>query len=364
MSHSILLTGVSGYLGGSLLAQLGNTDAHALPAHKYKKLYALVRTDSQASAVQAYGAEPLRFDVKDASAVRAALLEHDISVVFFLIDALTATTQAHFIDALGEVKAKLSGTAVTDVHFLHTSGAKIFSSHAGAPTEGPLFDDDPALYDVQKAQRPVVPLLQSAIDANTTVVERAEARGVRCYIFVPCIVYGRGRGFGNRISIQTVAIVKAARAARRVYSVNDPPSAAVWPVCHVDDNTSLYLALLDAILAGKSPPSGKQGYYLASSGSILWDDLYRAMARRLAERGVVDHPDVLPAEGNVDVLTTMGKGLGCPPALVALMLGGRCTFTARHAGAELAWTPRFKPEHILETAAEEVDLILDNLADS
>ncbi|KIW68237.1 hypothetical protein PV04_04194 [Phialophora macrospora] len=370
MSHSILLTGVSGYLGGSLLAQIGNPDP--LPA--YKKLFALVRTDAQAAAVRTYGAEPLRIDVKDPAAVKTALLEHDITVVFFLIDALNADTQAHFIDALAAVKAKLSaqgekspaagGGAEVTVHFLHTSGAKIFSSHAGAPTAGPLFDDDPALHDLQKAQRPVVPLLAPAIAANTSVVEHAETRGVRSYVFVPCIVYGRGRGFGNRISIQTVAIVKAARAARRVYAVDDETTApAVWPVCHIDDNTGLYLALLGAILAGRDPASGPHGYYLASSGSVRWGDLYAAMALRLAEKGIVDDAAVVPAAGDVEVLTKMGNGLGCPPELVALNLGGRCTFTARHGGAELGWIPRFKPEHILETAAEEVDLILENLAE-
>jgi nucleoside-diphosphate-sugar epimerase len=326
MSHSILLTGVSGYLGGSLLAQIGNPDSGKLPA--YKKLFALVRTDAQASTVRTYGAEPLRIDVKDVSAVKAALLEHDITVVFFLIDALNAATQAYFIDGLAAVKAKLSAAAQTPeatVHFLHTSGAKIFSSHAGAPTDGPLFDDDPALHAVQKAQRPVVPLLASAIAANTGVVERADACGVRSYVFVPCIVYGRGRGFGNRISIQTVAIVKAARAARHVYSVDDDEGKqpAVWPVCHVDDNTGLYVALLDAILEGRNPASGTRGYYLASSGSVLWKDLYAAMARRLAERGIVDDAAVIPAAGDVEVLTKMGKGLGCPPELVALNLGGR-----------------------------------------
>jgi nucleoside-diphosphate-sugar epimerase len=328
MSHSILLTGVSGYLGGSLLAQIGNPDSGNLAA--YKKLFALVRTDAQASAVRTYGAEPLRIDVNDASAVKAALLEHDITVVFFLIDALNAATQAYFIDGLAAVKAKLSAAAAqtpeatVQVHFLHTSGAKIFSSHAGAPTDGPLFDDDPALHAVQKAQRPVVPLLASAIAANTGVVERADACGVRSYVFVPCIVYGRGRGFGNRISIQTVAIVKAARAARHVYSVDDESKQpAVWPVCHVDDNTGLYVALLDAILAGRNPGSGTRGYYLASSGSVLWKDLYAAMARRLAERGIVDDAAVIPAAGDVEVLTKMGKGLGCPPELVALNLGGR-----------------------------------------
>jgi len=37
-----------------------------------------------------------------------------------------------------------------------TSGAKIFSSHAHAPTDKPLLDTRPDLYDIQKAQRPVL----------------------------------------------------------------------------------------------------------------------------------------------------------------------------------------------------------------
>jgi nucleoside-diphosphate-sugar epimerase len=46
------------------------------------------------------------------------------------------------------------------------------------------------------------------------------AYGVRSYIFVPCVVYGEGEGFGNRISIQTTAIVRAAQQVRRLHSVD------------------------------------------------------------------------------------------------------------------------------------------------
>jgi hypothetical protein len=48
---------------------------------------------------------------------------------------------------------------------------------------------------------------------------------VRGYIFIPCIVYGEGEGFGNRISIQTVAVVRAAEKLGAVYDVN--PEGAV-----------------------------------------------------------------------------------------------------------------------------------------
>lgn len=112
MSHRILVTGASGYLGGSLLARWADA---SLPA--YDRLYALVRTDAQAEAVKQYSAEPIRFDATDEAAVREAIVGNKITVVYFLIDALKRDQQGHFIKALAEVK-KSTGT---DVHFLHVS---------------------------------------------------------------------------------------------------------------------------------------------------------------------------------------------------------------------------------------------------
>lgn len=112
MSHNILITGVSGYLGGSLLSSLHSAD---LPP--YKKLYALVRTPVQARVVKHYYAEPLTFDPYDETAVRDAVLKYEISVVFYLIDALNSTGQVCFIKALGELLEKTG----KEVHFLHVS---------------------------------------------------------------------------------------------------------------------------------------------------------------------------------------------------------------------------------------------------
>lgn len=53
------------------------------------------------------------------------------------------------------------------------------------------------------------------------MIDAAESHSVRSYIFVPCIVYGKGEGFGNPISIQTVAIIRAAKRMRRIYTVDD-----------------------------------------------------------------------------------------------------------------------------------------------
>lgn len=118
-SHRILLTGASGYLGGTLLARW--KEAH-LPS--YDKLYALVRTDAQAEGVKQYGAEPLSFSVQDESLVLETLLENKITIVYYLIDALNDEAQVYFIKALAEVK-RVTGL---DVHFLHVSNSVALDS--------------------------------------------------------------------------------------------------------------------------------------------------------------------------------------------------------------------------------------------
>jgi hypothetical protein len=145
MSHSILITGASGYLGGSLLAQL----AHAnLP--QYHKLYALVRSPEQAEAIKHYGAEPLFLNFKDEESIIKSIIDANITIIYFLIDARTSDFQVPLIKALGEVK-KQTGQ---EVHFLHTTGAKIFSQHVGFPTDRTVLDTDPDVYNLQKTVKP------------------------------------------------------------------------------------------------------------------------------------------------------------------------------------------------------------------
>lgn len=95
----------------------------------------------------------------------------------------------------------------------------------------------------------------------------------------------------------------------------------MWPVCHVADNAELYLEILRSILSGEAIDHGKNGYYLAASGSVAWDDIYDAMAKGLVSHRAIENVNVEAA--NEAILKQMGEALGCSPELVPVQLGGR-----------------------------------------
>ncbi|KAJ3091678.1 hypothetical protein HK100_007126, partial [Physocladia obscura] len=288
MSPNVLITGASGYLGGSLLEKIHE---EGLPPHG--KLYALVRKETDAAEVKKRGAFSLSFDVKDSAAVRKNIVENNISVVFFLIDAMSSNSQVLFIEALAEVKRNTG----KEVHFLH------------------------------------------AVTTNCTVIEEAEKYGVR---------NGRGLGFGNKISIQTVDIIKAALSSNHVYKIDTENS--VWPVSHVADTSALYKQILSSILAGNLPDSGRNGYYLASSGLVDWNDIYSAIASALYKRRVIADSEVRLADA--ETVRKMAEGVGCQPQLIGFKIAGLCTLQAKN-GEKLGWKSKFDSHHILEAADDE-----------
>ncbi|KAJ9326786.1 hypothetical protein DTO027B5_1018 [Paecilomyces variotii] len=304
MSHSILLTGTSDYLAGTI-ANAG-----------------------KAQAIEQYGFEPLTLDLTDEASVTETILDHEISIIYFLIDSVKADAQVRIIKALAQVKEKTG----QDVHFLHTSGAKLFSGFVGHPTGRPLLDTEEGLYEIQKNARGPFEVKMMGVRANTTIIDTAESYGVQSYIFAPCIAYGEGKGFGNNISIQTVAIVQAAKALRRVYRTqSDKPGFGY----------------------------GKKSFFLAASGSVAWDDLYDVFAESLAKRNIVDDETVHNADEAV--LEKTDQALACPKELVPVKLSGKCTFTAGHGEQQLGWKPQYRAEHILEAADAEVETILKYL---
>jgi uncharacterized protein YdaL len=75
-------------------------------------------------------------DINDHDDLAKKIVDLNITIIYFLTDAYTAKHQPAMIEALGQVKRNTGH----EVHFLHTTGAKQFSRHAGIPTDAPLLD--------------------------------------------------------------------------------------------------------------------------------------------------------------------------------------------------------------------------------
>jgi hypothetical protein len=78
--------------------------------------------------------------------------------------------------------------------------------------------------------------------------------------------------------------------------------------------------LLQSILSGDNPGYGKNGYYLAASGSVAWREIYAAMAKALANRQSIKSSEVLKVDEAA--LEKIGHALGCPASLVRVQIGG------------------------------------------
>jgi nucleoside-diphosphate-sugar epimerase len=112
MAPNILLTGVSGYLGGSLLHEWKTSGP---PNHG--TISALVRNEGQAKKVAKYGVEPLIISLEDEDAIVKALAERKITIVYYLIGSYCLESQLYFIEGPAEVECRTGG----NVHFLYVS---------------------------------------------------------------------------------------------------------------------------------------------------------------------------------------------------------------------------------------------------
>ena len=154
MAVNVLITGGSGYLGGSLLDLLSRNK----PLPNCGTIFALVRSQEQAKKTKEfYRCTPTILNLSDEAEVTRYLLEKKISVVFHLIDSRNSDTQVVLIKALGAVGKELGVTT----HFLHTTGAKIFSGFADHPTDRAISDTEDGLAAMQANAQPELAPMRS-----------------------------------------------------------------------------------------------------------------------------------------------------------------------------------------------------------
>lgn len=280
------LTGASGYIGGSVAAQL---------LARGHQVTGLVRDSAKAQLLKAQGIEPVLGDLDDANVLtRAAQDSHGV----------VNTANA---DHLASVQALAEALKGTEKPLIHTSG----SSLVGDDARGNVLSD--SIFD-EHTPFVVQPLKQARHALNQWVLSTAST-GVRSVVICPTLIYGQGKGL-NPHSIQIPFLVGQAQKNNAVQVVGHGVNR--WSTVHIDDLVSLY------VLALEKAPAG--AFYFAEHGESSFAEIGQAIAERLRL-------------GTITSVAAEVAAAEWGPARAFYTYGSNSRVRAKRARHELGWAP-------------------------
>ena len=283
----IFCTGASGYIGGSVAANL------AAAGHQ---VIGLVRSPEKADAVRAHGIEPVMGTLDDAEILARAARAADV-----VVNAASA-------DHKGAVVALLDAIAESEKPFIHTSGSSIIGTRSRGERSDAIFDEDtPFTPSPARAAR---------VALNEFILSYRE-KGCRPVIICPSLIYGIGHGAG-RDSVQVPLLIKLAK--KRGNAAHAGPGENIWSNVHIDDLVPLYALAID-----KAPPGA---FYFAENGETSMREACVAINRMLGFSGPPSAMTMQEAAAEWSEGTTEDT------------MASNSRVRARRARAELGWQPQ------------------------
>ncbi|TVY27824.1 Uncharacterized protein LHYA1_G003089 [Lachnellula hyalina] len=342
MSSKILLTGATGYIGGSILTQLLESK------HDFSKypISVLVRGEDRAKILQGQGFNPILFhNLDETDILQKVASEHDV-VIHTASGFHTASAKA-LILGLGERK-KASGK---EVHFIHTSGTSNLGDQpiSGKYLESRTFSDRENIYAYLKSREALQVYPQRTTDI--IVVETGLAAGVKTTILMSPTIYGFGTGLFNKLSIQFPTLLRAAIKAGQSEMIGD--GKGVWSYVHIADLARLYELLLNKVLKGEELPNGEKGILFSSTGSYQWAELASDIAGALAELGAIKTREVK----SISLSEAAGKWWGGYELIVELSFASNSR-TLSDVSHELGWREEKTEQDFKNQFLEEARLVV------
>lgn len=253
----ILITGVAGYIGGSV--------AEKLVAFGHDVI-GLARSSDVISALEARNIKVIKGTLDDVDTLSAAAQDADV-----VIHAANA-------DHPGSVITLVTALERSGKTLIHTTGSAIVADHADGEyaAQTPLTEDD---------YFEPVPYRRPRVDMNRYLRQAAIEKGIRSIVICPTMVYGAGRGLHTDsdqipkligLSKQVGAGVYFGKGLNRYSNI------------HIDDLVSLY------VLALEKAPGGS--FYFAENGCNSFREIAAMISTHL---GFGDKTASLPIEGIV-----------------------------------------------------------------
>ncbi|VUC30395.1 unnamed protein product [Clonostachys rosea] len=246
----VLLTGATGYIGGTVLSSLLASQSHHIRDISFT---VLVRRQEQADKLVSSRVTPLIFSgLDDLELLERVASEHDV-VIHTASGFHTASAEA-LIAGLRKRSA--------DSYYIHTSGTWNLSEASLADLDK---DDIIKLEEELQAQRP---FSQRATDLR--VMSTVAGSRVKAHIIMPPDIYGYGTGPFAKTTPQIEDMARdALKHGQAAYIRNED---GIVGYVHVTDLAALYVVLLDRLLDGDEGVSASGGIYFCSAGTHRWQE--------------------------------------------------------------------------------------------
>jgi nucleoside-diphosphate-sugar epimerase len=276
----IFVTGGSGYIGRSVLAELKRRGHH---------VRALVRSDAASATVRALGAEAVHGSLDSLDVIELASREHDATI------HLAGPKSPADIEKDARLIDAVQSEATADHVFVYTSGAWVYGSRGDA-----VVDEDAPLAPIEIVKwRP----------AHEERALAGSKRGIRTVVIRPAVVYGDGGG--------VVGMLMASAVPGPVKVVGDGVNR--WPTVRVDALAELYAAAIEQ-------PAATGIYNASAAAAVPYVEIARAASRAAGGNGSIEH------------LTFENARAAMGPMADALAID--LQLSSEKAHKELGWNPR------------------------
>ncbi|KAF7319786.1 hypothetical protein MKEN_00761100 [Mycena kentingensis (nom. inval.)] len=278
--YTLLLTGATGFIGGTALAAIRERDDFKAGR---VKVTCLVRGEDRAKLIrERLGVDVIVADLADVDVVRKAASESDV-----ILHTANADHPASAKAMLEGLKERFEKTGKKSI-FIHSSGTGALTDNAKGQFADPKIYQDRDCADIR-----AIPTTYVHRAADDMIMQASVDGYVRAHIVMPPLIYGRGRGPYSRTSVQIPALIRAALKLKQ--SIHVGPGLPMWNGVHVDDLVNLYFVLLDDGLSGANKATtGLECFYLCATDMYQWKELAEELGKRLHAKGAIPTAEARP----------------------------------------------------------------------
>ncbi|TFK44062.1 NAD-binding protein [Crucibulum laeve] len=335
---NIFMTGVTGYIGGSILVRfLEHPNIAAF------NITALVRSSEKAKKLAEFGVHAIVGSHDDIPLLEKLCSEAD--VVFSTADSDNLPVAQ---GTLRGMKQRYKKTGVPPV-LIHTSGTGLLTDDAAG-----MYATDVVYNDADADQIETLPPTALHGDIDTELLKGDKEGYIKLYIVLPGTVYGIASntlveaGIQNAYSMQIPDLIKASLDRGQAGMVGKGQN--LWPNVHVDELANLYIKLYDSITSDSSVGHGRDGFYFGASGEHKLYDVAKAIGEVLVSLGKSTNP-----EPTTFTKIELDKYFHLLQGSEYLGTNSRCLPTRSRS---IGWNPMKGTQDLLESIEPEVKAII------